>query len=41
VWKKFPSYIQVNTEQILNSVMMKWHIMNNYPMLGLDVCCQL
>jgi len=20
--------------------MMKWHILNNYPMLGLDVCCQ-
>jgi len=21
--------------------MMKWHILNNYPMLGLDVPCQL
>jgi len=21
--------------------MMKWHIVNNYPVLGLDVCCQL
>jgi len=20
---------------------MKWHIVNNYPVLGLDVCCQL